>query len=157
MEPQDLQERKTGMNLWKRLIQQKDLPPAVYSYWIMLSTSSVTRVWKHQNPLCNLPLSAQYKDLACSLHLLPHVDSTWSPKKDTPSPRWALGLTWTNTGRHNLVPFGLHFGTEAELALNMFSCESLLAWRKLLPQPSAWPDLVSSCHSRYKTKLRLQI
>lgn len=31
MEPQDLQGIKTGMNLWKQLIQQQDLPPAAFA------------------------------------------------------------------------------------------------------------------------------
>lgn len=137
--------------MWKQLIWQKGLPPAVCSHHVMLSASSVTQVWKHQNSLCNLPLSVQYKDLACSLPSLLHTNSICSPKKETPSPKWPLGLMWTDTGGHNLLLFTLHIGIEAELAWNVFWCGSLPAWRKLLPQPSAWSECLFSCSSRLKT------
>ena len=115
MEPQDLQGRKTGMNLWKQWIQLKDLPAAVYTHWIMLSTSSVTQLWKRQNALGNLPLSVHY----------------------------CLGWCGPTLGGTVCFSLGCPFGIQAEFAWNMFWCGSLPAWSKLLPQPSAWPGIVS--------------
>lgn len=138
---QKLKQRITGKknktDLVKTANTEKDFPPAAYSYRIMLSTSPVTRAWKHQIPC--VTCHCYVWGFGCSLHSL-------LSKEGSPFSHMTTGTDgdqhWGALSASLQVAHQYCRWTWLEHVLKW----EFPAWRKWLSPSSAWLHLVAKLH-----------